>query len=287
LGYREYSKDLAKDCDVCGSTNCERSGGAHSPVREPWKGIYVDAALDSALDNFYSKIINVFVSSWFAPLSNDEAFLFFLRQNLREATCRLILKLQTLDIPVLITRKLLPMFFAHFEKINDMLVKDKVPMEKVVAQFLRHEYPVHPATINRQAEIEYLKKIVKILIPRLFTNDNFKSRVFFELIVEIFTFWTMLPLMDVISDPNLLNLLVVHATDKSQKRQKYTAKEEVVFLERFLKRGTVEVCEQPMEKHLDLLTDQIKLYSFMQFLKKEGAVDILRFYLDVGECKMT
>jgi sorting nexin-14 len=89
--------------------------------------------------------------------------------------------------------------------------------------------------------------------------------------------------MDVISDPNLLNLLVVHATDKSQKRQKYTEKEKVIFLDKFLKRGIIELLVKENEKHQDLLTDQTKLYSFMQFLKKEGAVDILRFYLDVGE----
>jgi sorting nexin-14 len=87
----------------------------------------------------------VFVSSWFAPLSNDEEFLFFLRQNLREATCRLILKFKTLDIPVLVTSSLLPMFFSHYEKINTMLTKEKIPMDKVVGQFLRNEYSIHPA----------------------------------------------------------------------------------------------------------------------------------------------
>lgn len=37
------------DCDVCGASKCNRHGIA--PNREPWKGIFVDANLDRAVES--------------------------------------------------------------------------------------------------------------------------------------------------------------------------------------------------------------------------------------------
>lgn len=36
-------------CDVCGASKCNRHGKA--PNREPWKGVFVDANLDSAVES--------------------------------------------------------------------------------------------------------------------------------------------------------------------------------------------------------------------------------------------
>lgn len=56
--------------------------------------------------------------------------------------------------------------------------------------------------------------------------------------------------------------------------------EKVAFLDKFAQRNFTPSesdggCDQ------SFLTDQKQLYSFMQFLKKDGDVDLLRFYLDV------
>lgn len=43
---------------------------------------------------FYTKILNAFVESWFSLLSKNEDFVIALKHILREATCRLILKIK-------------------------------------------------------------------------------------------------------------------------------------------------------------------------------------------------
>lgn len=297
LGFSEESfngvdRDVAgDDCDICGVAFCPRHRLTTDLNKEPWRLIgLVDKNLDAAVESFYSQIIKSFVNSWFSTFSNDEDFICYLKQNLREATCQLVVKVKKLNAPMLITDKLLPLFYDHYEILNKMLVVDHIPTQKLASAFVQNEYSIHPAVYNRQTEINYLRGIAKYLIPKLFSNENFNSMIFFNLIQELIACWVLLPLMDVLSDPNLINLLVIVATDPSKdlnaerKRMKIPLyNDRVIFLENFAKRGseTYDFMEGNMEN--DILKDQTKLYSFMQFLKKEGAVEILRFYLDVGE----
>lgn len=193
-----------------------------------------------------------------------------------------------LNVPILITDKLLPLFFDHYENITKMLQVEQVPINKLAVTVLeRSSFSIHPAVFNRQTEINYLRGIAKCLIPKLFSTENFNSTIFFNLIQELIACWVLLPLMDVLSDPNLINLLVIVATDPSKdlnaerRRMKIPLyNDRVVFLENFVRRSDQGVIDDDRMEN-DILKDQGKLYSFMQFLKHEGAVELLRFYLDV------
>uniref|UniRef100_A0A336MLP9 CSON003419 protein n=1 Tax=Culicoides sonorensis TaxID=179676 RepID=A0A336MLP9_CULSO len=294
LGFSEESfngvdRDISDECDICGITFCPRHRLTTDLNKEPWRLIgLVDKNLDAAVESFYSQIIKSFVNSWFSTLSNDEDFICYLKQNLREATCQMVVKVKKLNAPALITEKLLPLFYDHYEILNKMLLIDHIPMNKLATTFVQNEYSIHPAVYNRQTEINYLRGIAKYLIPKLFSNENFNSNIFFNLIQELIACWVLLPLMDVLSDPNLINLLVIVATDPSKdlnaerKRMKIPLyNDRVTFLENFAKRGSENYDYMVGNMENDILKDQTKLYSFMQFLKKEGAVEILRFYLDV------
>lgn len=226
------------------------------------------------------------MNSWFSTLSNDEDFINYLKVNLRQATAQIVIKVKNLNVPILITDKLLPLFFDHYENIAKLLLVDQVPINKLAGTFVQSSFSIHPAVFNRQTEINYLRSIAKCLIPKLFSTENFNSTIFCNLIQELIACWVLLPLMDVLSDPNLINLLVIVATDPSKdlnaerRRMKIPLyNERVMFLENFVRRSDPPTDDGRMEN--DILRDQGKLYSFMQFLKHEGAVELLRFYLDV------
>lgn len=201
-----------------------------------------------------------------------------LKQNLREATCRLIIKLKEINAPELLTSKLLPCIFSHYETITK-LRDDGVPLDKLAKTIVLNELAIHPAVLNRQTEMDYLRSVSTFLIPRLSSNENFNSKVFFSLVRELLTCWVLLPLMDVISDPNLINLLIIVATNKSTNSSMKKPLEKVAFLDKFARRHCVRT--DPGYDDESFLSDQKQLYSFMQFLKKDGDVDLLRFYLDV------
>lgn len=278
----------ALECDVCGYEKCPRHN-RNVLIPEPWKGFLIEESLDEAVDKFFSHILDTFVSNWYTQITQDEEFILNIKTNLRDALCRLLIRAKELDAPTVITTRLLPTFFIHYEIIAKMLLVDQVPMDRLAKTFLIDEYPIHPAVLNRHAELNYLRGIAKVLIPKLFTQENKGCKIFYNLIKELLTFWVLLPLMDVISDPNLINLLIIAATDKRQKDGSKATKtknsEKVEILRDFVERSRmkVECGVETVVGEENIWKDQNKLYYFMQFLIKEGSVEWLRFYLDVGK----
>lgn len=272
LGYKECLP-RARECTACGALQCQRH-----IVETESSTLWLDEELDRAVGGFYAVILNNFIHSWFSALSTDEAFLHLLRQALRDATCRFGVALQALNMPQLITEKLLPVVFAHYEIMGQMQ-REGVTMDRYSGAFLLHDHPIHPAVCNRKSEIRYLRFVAKNLIPKLIHNQqNYNSTVFYSLLRELLACWVLLPLLDVIADPNLLNALIIVATDPPARRT-YKEGKKVAFLDSFVGEK-VEIMAGP-EATYDFLANQTTLYSFMQFLKREGAVDILRFHLDV------
>lgn len=280
-GYQEAVQSRQPlECGACGAQQCQRH------ILDPDEGkLYLDEELDRAVGDFYSVILRNFISSWFSSLSNDEVFLYNVRECLRDATCRLGVRLQRMDLPLLITEKLLPVLFAHSEIVSKMMT-DGVSMDQFGNQFVLQEHPLHPAVCNRQAELQYLRFVARKLIPKLISRQHCESRAFLSLVRELIACWVLLPLLDVIADPNLLNALIIAATDPPLKRI-YREGAKVPFLDAFATEGgSAKAMEDTKDGELnndtdDLLKDQTKLYAFMQFLKREGAVDLLRFHLDV------
>lgn len=277
FGYKDCVRTTDRECSACGAVQCQR----HIVEVEPCS-LWLDEELDRAVGEFYSVILNNFISSWFSTLSSDEEFVHLVRQCLRDATCRLGVALQGLDMPKLITERLLPVCFAHSDTLSKLLL-DGVPMAQLSSTFILHEHPLHPAVCNRQSEIQYLRSVAHLLIPKLIpsTQQHLQSPAFHSLLRELIACWVLLPLLDVIADPNLLNALIIAATDAPVKRV-YIDGAKVAFLESFVgAKAQPPTTTIAHHDDMDLLQDQTKLYAFMQFLKREGAVDLLRFHLDV------
>lgn len=169
------------------------------------------------------------------------------------------------------------------------MISNGIPLDKLADQFYANEYQIHPAVRSRQSELDYLRAVARCLLPRVCINQNLDSKVFFSLGRELLACWVLLPLMDVLSNPNWLNAMIIEATEKRSSCSKLIEPKgnKVMFLAHFIEQANENVAKTKGEnKHstndrTDFLTDQHQLYMFMQFLKREGAVDILRFYLDV------
>lgn len=161
------------------------------------------------------------------------------------------------------------------------MLENGIAMDKLAITYVMNDRSIHPATINRKAEMEYLREIAKCLIPKLMKSENYDSKILFSLIREILTNWVLLPLLDVLADPNLLNQLVILATNPSS-GNKYKNGKNVMFLEKFAgPKIEKTLTENKNNDIVDFLKDQKQLYCFMQFLKKCEAVDVLQFYMDV------
>lgn len=187
----------------------------------------------------------------------------------------------------MITTKLLPCALNHHELVQKM-IKNQVALDKLADQFYANEYQIHPAVRNRQSELDYLRAVARCLLPRVCNNQNLDSKVFFSLGRELLACWVLLPLMDVLANPNWLNAMIIEVTDKRSSTSSKLVEskgERVMFLANFIDKaggnGLAIKSDTDSNEGTDFLSDQHQLYMFMQFLKREGAVDILRFYLDV------
>ena len=290
FGYQDcVRRPRGPECSACGAFECRRHRVEETPCT-----LFLDAELDKAVAGFYSVILERFINSWFSAISTDGEFVYLIRQCLRDATCRLGVAIQSLDMPKLITEKLLPVLFSHTEILTRMM-KDGVTIDQFSHEFILKEYPIHPAVCNRRTEIQYLRTVAKGLIPKLISQQHYESNILFTLLRELLATWVLLPLLDVIADPNLLNALIIAATDPPVKRV-YAESGKVAFLESFARGSGLEGGPEGDAKRVpkplvvtseveddDLFRDQSHLYEFMQFLKREGAVDLLRFHLDVKQ----
>lgn len=180
----------------------------------------------------------------------------------------------------------MPCALNHHEIVQKM-IKNGVTLDKLADQFYANEYQIHPAVRSRQSELDYLRAVARCLLPRVCINQNLDSKVFFSLGRELLACWVLLPLMDVLSNPNWLNAMIIEATDKrtnSSSKLVELKGPKVMFLANFIDKANghgFKTDKEPTTDVTDFLNDQQQLYMFMQFLKREGAVDILRFYLDV------
>ncbi|KAG5676343.1 hypothetical protein PVAND_006185 [Polypedilum vanderplanki] len=134
--------------------------------------IFLAKGLDETLERFFTRLLDNVFKSWWSNVSSDETFLYTLKLELTRALRKLALRYKNVDYPVLISTKLLPIVYSHFSQIEH-LMKTKETREQQIKSFLEIQSP-HPATLNRKAELQYLRSLSEnlmlIYFLRIITN---------------------------------------------------------------------------------------------------------------------
>ncbi|KAK7792107.1 hypothetical protein R5R35_009644 [Gryllus longicercus] len=277
------SSSQHKQCHVCGDGKCNR----HQPKsnsQQPWVDLDVPEELDEAIEDFLNKILDEFIYTWYRQLSADENFVLELRLSIRHAASALLRRGLQLDLAHVITNKLIPAGLSHLDDYLGSLRlsrKQHLPIDRAALQYLGPR--LHPAARNRENELEYLRKLTSLLMPQLLPAHQLACRNYSTLVREILAGWVLLPLVDVLADPSIVNSLLLLLLERNTLTEyPNTSPSRVEFLARFV---SVPVSRNSALR-LDIsgvLKDQELLYPFMQFLKGEGYVNVLQFCLDVEE----
>lgn len=227
-----------------------------------------------------------FISSWYKNLTADETFVNELRVSFRYATATIINRYKNIDLGKLIANKLIPRTSQHIYdclKIEEKARNEKRKLEKVAIEYLGKR--LHAAVTNRENELEYLRHLTSCLLPHMLPKSELKCNNFNTLIREILSGWVLLPLMDCISDPDVMNLLLNMTVDYKKKHHPkilYNFDRKVEYLHNF--NNYSDVNSAALGHDLTrILKSPDMLYAFMQFLKELGPVNILQFCLDVGK----
>lgn len=179
---------------------------------------------------------------------------------------------------------MLPIVYSHFSQLEHS-IKTNQSDERMIKSFLDNQISIHPATTSRKAELQYLRSLSENLIPCLFSTTNFKCRAAYNIVRELFTNWIFLPITDIISEPEIINSLVILATNpNTTKIKELIDQSQVELLANFCyQHNEANLSESDQRLDGKFFKDQEKLYNFMQYLKSKNCedVEILKFVLDV------
>ncbi|KAM5256586.1 sorting nexin-14 isoform 6-T6 [Ctenodactylus gundi] len=191
--------------------------------------------------------------------------------------------LSEVDIPSIITKKLLKAAMKHIEVI--VKARQKVKNTEFLQQAALEEYgpDLHVALRSRRDELHYLRKLTELLFPYILPPKATDCRSLTLLIREILSGSVFLPSLDFLADPDTVNhLLIIFIDDSPPEKATEPPSPLVPFLQKFA---------EPRNKKPSVLKLELKqireqqdlLFRFMNFLKQEGAVHVLQFCLTVEE----
>ncbi|XP_055877847.1 sorting nexin-14-like isoform X3 [Biomphalaria glabrata] len=288
-------------CTVCGLRRCPR----HRPelnilAFQPWTNLDIHKSVDDALHEFFNIVLKEFVYTWYRELSEDEEFVDELRTNFRFLASVMFRRMKKLDVPELVTKRLLRASVQHIDLCVQAYKEAdyKGDIQQIVLDFMGSN--VHCAMWSRKAELEYLRRLVESLFPYILRPQALNSSACFTeaddydmdnfvpvlkstcaLVRELLAGAVLLPTLDAIANPDLINNLLLVFFDKTPPPQATEPPSPMVpFLGQFSQaRARNQSCLRLELK--DVINPECPelLYPFMQFLKSEAAVNVLQFCL--------
>uniref|UniRef100_A0A8W4FL47 Sorting nexin-14 n=1 Tax=Sus scrofa TaxID=9823 RepID=A0A8W4FL47_PIG len=282
LGLQELFPQ-GRSCAVCGKVKCKR----HRPALllenyQPWLDLKISSKVDASLSEVLELVLENFVYPWYRDVTDDE-FVDELRIMLRFFASVLIRRIHKVDIPSIITKKLLKAAMKHIEVI--VKASQKVENTEFLQQAALEEYgpELHVALRSRRDELHYLRKLTELLFPYILPPKATDCRSLTLLLREILSGSVFLPSLDFLADPDVVNhLLIIFIDDSPPEKATEPPSPLVPFLQKFA---------EPRNKKPSVLKLELKqireqqdlLFRFMNFLKQEGAVHVLQICLTVEE----
>ncbi|CAM9909488.1 unnamed protein product [Bubo scandiacus] len=271
-------------CAVCGKVKCKR----HRPTLllenyQPWLDLKVPSKVDASLSEVLELVLENFIYPWYRNITDDESSVDELRGTLRFFASVLVRRIHKVDIPTVVTKKMLKAAMKHIEVIAK--ARQRVKNAEFLQQAALEEYgpELHVALRSRRDELHYLRKLTELLFPYILPPKSTECRSLALLIREILPGSVFLPSMDFLADPDTVNhLLLIFIDDSPPEKATEPTSSLVPFLQKFAEPRNKKPSVLKLELK-EIRDQQDLLFRFMNFLKQEGAVHVLQFCLTVEE----
>uniref|UniRef100_A0A8C8EQA9 Sorting nexin-14-like n=1 Tax=Oncorhynchus tshawytscha TaxID=74940 RepID=A0A8C8EQA9_ONCTS len=273
---------LGHSCAVCGKVKCKR----HRPTLllenyQPWLDLKVYSKVDASVSEVLELVLENFVYPWYRNITDDEACVDELRMTFRFFASVLVRRAQKVDVPSVISGKMMKAAMKHVEIIAK--AKQKVKNTEGLQQAALVEYgpDLHFALHSRKDELRYLRKVTKMLFAYLMPPKATDCRSLAVLMQEILVGSVFLPIMDFMADPVSMMMYVCLVIEGSEPAMEPPSSL-VPFLQKYADPRTKKTSVLKLELK-EIREQQDLLFRFMNFLKQEGAVHVLQFLLTVEE----
>ncbi|KAM8847399.1 sorting nexin-14-like isoform 3-T3 [Synchiropus picturatus] len=271
-------------CAVCGKVRCGRH---RSTLRlenhQPWLDLKVPSQLDGSIAEVFELVLENFVYPWYRDITDDEACVDQLRETFRFFASVLLRRAQKVDLLTVVTEKVMKVAMKHLEVLARSRDRVRSPEQLQQAALDQYGAQLHVALRSRRQELRYLRALVQTLFPLVMPPDYSQCRSLALLLREVMAGSVFLPTMDFLADPDTVNLMVLlFVDDTPPDPAPGPPSPPVSFLHRYahLSSNRSSVLQVELK---EIRQQQDLLFRFMNFLKQEGAVQVLQFCLALEE----
>jgi sorting nexin-25 len=181
-------------------------------------------SVSSSLNDIFVLIVRDFVLSWYKDISPSPSFPGSVSNTLRHACKAIILRLERVDLPALIVKRVLPIINAHIDNFCEsekalrgvglerrLTQSDELDLVLASRYATRGGKRLHPAVDNlstmltRPTEEVYLRSLVEKALPLVLPSEDSGSGVVHIAAREIVTVAVLVPLMEMFGDPDFWN----------------------------------------------------------------------------------
>ncbi|EON99741.1 putative intermediate filament protein mdm1 protein [Phaeoacremonium minimum UCRPA7] len=196
-----------------------RSRQAYKPVP-----LYKESPkIDQALDDLLGLIVRDFVWVWYSNISQNPVFTNEVDKAIRLAMVNVRDRLFDVDLPEVLTGRLVPIMTAHFRDFNEAersvrgkklnrSVTESEELDLAIASKYR-DGKLHPAANLAYSDLkltqqDYLRKIVSRILPKVLPENMLNSSAVATIIREIVSCAVLFPVMQMLSDPDTWNQIM-------------------------------------------------------------------------------
>lgn len=205
-------------------------------TKEP---LYAESFLISdALDELLDLIIRDFVKSWYGNISRNPIFPNEVDKAIRLALANIRDKLLETDLVDVVTIRIVPILTAHFKDFYDAErsvrgkhlnrnVTESEELDLAIAGKYKdgklHQAASLAFADTKLVQQDYLRKIIKGLLPDVLPQNVIGSRAVLVIIEELVSCAVLFPVMQMLSDPDMWNQLMEAYVSKRQRNSGPTA----------------------------------------------------------------
>lgn len=280
----ESTEVKVKGCGICSKKGCVRHKSDDPKHQRPWEDLEISKPVDDALAEFFEIVLNTHLYSWYRDLSHDQGFVDEVRCALHQAMSVVYHRIRNVKLSEFIIKRVLKKFMVHVDSF--FVIKEQVTNKDDLQQAVLDHLKTykHFCIQNESAEKEYLRYTVQSLLPYLLPHTSLNCKGV-DCFLEELIFSTLLkPLNEKIMDPDFVNnILLIFLDESTLPEPDYKPSPKVKFLENFGKKRANYSFSSINLNTYELIHNALYLYPFMQFMKREGALNVLQFCLAVEE----
>ncbi|MCP9263949.1 Nitric oxide-associated protein 1 [Dirofilaria immitis] len=259
-------------------------------------GVTIPEPVNKLLEELIEQLIDNYVNSWYkTKISGDASFVNEIRYQIRYAVAVLYLRFQKIDLSSTILFEAVPLAAIHCSRVKHlsaMIDKNISSSQLVETKILEAMPDVHFALSSRENEVDYLRELADHLIGLIMdesciaghSSDNdspfrdiltnhsrpWASHVCRHFLRELFVFSFLLPAMDLIADPDIINRLLVFLCDSDVLSSPNISQgsRQVEILHQLTDYSLTDTPDSLLQLKLsDMLRDTRQLMMFRAYLK--------------------